>query len=217
LVGNESTPLGTTDFSSYLTKIDAAKPDLVLPFVQGDDFTNCMKQMYQFGLLKKYQVGGPQIELEALYGVPPEAREGSWGIEWYYKSEKTLGKGNKVAHQFVADYTARFKKPPTARSCFGYVTMDRLLWAMASAKTLEPVKVARALENTHFTSIFAGSAYFRKEDHQLMWPMWVAKLRANGTPGDKLDLFDVTDINAAEAVEQSIAEKEKVCKLGYPS
>jgi branched-chain amino acid transport system substrate-binding protein len=217
LVGNELTPLGTTDFSSYLTKIDAAKPDLILPFVQGDDFTNCMKQMYQFGLLKKYAVGGPQIELEPLYGVPPEAREGFWGIEWYYKSDKTLGKGNKVAHQFVADYTARFNKPPTARSCFGYVTMDRLLWAMASAKTLEPVKVARALENTRFTSIFAGSAYYRKEDHQLMWPMWVAKIRANGTPGDKLDLFDVTDINAAEAVEQSIAEKEKVCKLGYPA
>jgi branched-chain amino acid transport system substrate-binding protein len=217
LVGNELTPLGTTDFSSYLTKIDAAKPDLVLPFVQGDDFTNCLKQMYQFGLLKKYPIGGPQIELEPLYGVPPEAREGYWGIEWYYKSDKTLGAGNKAAHQFVADYTERFKKPPTARSCFGYVSMDRLLWAMASAKTIEPVKVARALENTRFTSIFNGTAYYRKEDHQLMWPMWVAKIRANGTPGDKLDLFDVTDVNAPEAVEQTIAEKEKVCKLGYPS
>ncbi|MDB5027312.1 MAG: hypothetical protein JWO66_1001, partial [Candidatus Eremiobacteraeota bacterium] len=34
--------------------------------------------------------------------------------------------------------------------------------------------------------------------------------------GDKYDLFDVTDVNAAEAVEQPISEKEKVCKMGYP-
>jgi hypothetical protein len=47
--------------------------------------------------------------------------------------------------------------------------------------------------------------------------MWVAKVRPNGTPGDKYDLFDVTDIQAAEAIEQPVAEKAKVCKLGYPS
>ncbi|MEA2663304.1 MAG: branched-chain amino acid transport system substrate-binding protein [Candidatus Eremiobacteraeota bacterium] len=216
VVGNEQTPLGTTDFSSYLTKIDAAKPDLVLVFVQGDDYTNCLKQMNQFGLLKKYPVGGPQVELEPLLSLPPEARAGNWGIEWYYKSDKTLGKNNKLAHQFVADYTARFHKPPTARSCFGYVTADRLIHAMAETKSTDSVKLAHALENTRFSSIFNGTAYYRKEDHQLMWPMWVAKIRPNGTPGDKYDLFDVTDINAAEAVEQSVAEKAKVCKLDYP-
>ena len=174
IVGNELTPLGTTDFSSYLTKIDAAKPDLVLVLVQGDDYTNCLKQMNQFGLLKKYPVGGPQVELE------------------------------------------RYGRPPTARNAFGYITLDRLAHAMNDAKSTDPVKVARAIEGVRFTSIFAGSAYYRKEDHQLMWPMWVAKIRPNGTPGDKYDLFDVTDINAAEAVEQTIAQKEAVCKLGYP-
>jgi branched-chain amino acid transport system substrate-binding protein len=216
IVGNELTPLGTTDFSSYLTKVDAAKPDLVLVLVQGDDYTNCLKQMNQFGLLKKYPVGGPQVELESLYGLPPEARNGYWGIEWYYKSDKTLGKGNALAHQFVADYTGRFRKPPTARSCFGYVTADRLITAIAESKTTDPVKVARALENRRFTSIFNGEAYYRKEDHQLMWPMWVAKIRPDGTPNDKLDLFDVTDVQEAQAIEQTVAEKQKVCNLGYP-
>jgi len=216
IVGNELTPLNTTDFSSHLTKIDAAKPDLVLVLVQGDDYTNCLKQMNQFGLLKKYSVGGPQVELESLYGLPPEARVGYWGIEWYYKSEKTLGKNNKAAHQFVADSTKRYGKPPTARNCFGYVTADRLFTAMAEAKTTDSVKVARAIENVHFDSIFNGGGYYRKEDHQLIWPMWVAKIRPDGTPDDKLDLFDVTDIQAGEAIEQTVAEKEKVCKLGYP-
>ncbi|HEX3468592.1 MAG TPA: ABC transporter substrate-binding protein [Candidatus Elarobacter sp.] len=216
IVGDELTPLGTSDFSSYLTKIDAAKPDVVLVLVQGDDYTNCLKQMNQFGLLKKYPVGGPQVELESLYGLPPEARQGYWGIEWYYKSDKTLGKGNAVAHQFVADTIKRFGKPPTARNAFGYITLDRLAQAMSDAKSLDPVKVARAIEGVRFNSVFNGPGYYRKEDHQLMWPMWVAKIRPDGTPGDKLDLFDVTDIQAAEAVEQTVAQKAQVCKLGYP-
>ncbi len=217
VVGTAQTPLGTTDFSAYLTKIDAAKPDLVLVFVQGDDYTNCLKQMNQFGLLKKYPVGGPQVELEAVLALPVEARTGYWGVEWYYKSERTLGKGNALAHRFVSDYIARFHKPPSARACFGYVTADRLIHAMADAKSTESVKVAHALENTRFSSIFAGQAYYRKEDHQLMWPMWVAKIRAEGTAADKNDVFDVTDTQAAEAVEQSVADKAKVCKLDYPA
>jgi len=216
IVGNELTPLGTTDFSSYLTKIDPAKPDVVLVLVQGDDYTNCLKQMNQFGLLKKYAVGGPQVELEPLYGLPPEARGGYWGIEWYYKSDLTLGKGNVAAHQFVADTMKRYGKPPTARNAFGYITGDRLLTAMNEAKSLDPVKVVHAIENVRFNSIFNGPGYYRKEDHALMWPMWVAKINPNGTPGDPLDLFDVQNIQAAEAVEQTVAQKALVCNLGFP-
>jgi branched-chain amino acid transport system substrate-binding protein len=216
IVGSALTPLGTTDFSSYLTKIEDTKPDVIMVLVQGDDYTNCLKQMNQFGMLKKFPVGGPQVELEPVLSLPPEARGGYWGIEWYYKSEKTLGKGNQLAHQFVADTIKRYGSPPTARNCFAYVSMDRLLTTIAETKSTDGVKLARAIENTRFTSVFNGPAYYRKEDHQLMWPMWVAKIRPDGTPGDKYDLFDVTDIQAAEAVEQTVADKQKVCHLGYP-
>ena len=216
LVGNDLTPLGTTDFSSYLTKIDAAKPNLVIVLVQGDDYTNCLKQMNQFGLLKKYPVGGPQVEIEPLLGLPPAAREGYWGVEWYYKSPLTLGKNNKAAEEFVSESTKRWNRPPTARNAFGFISADRLFTAMAEAKSTDSVKVARAMEGVKFTSIFNGSGYYRKEDHQLMWPMWIAKIRPNGTPGDKYDLFDVLDEQPAEQIEQSVADKEKICKLGYP-
>lgn len=216
IVGDALTPLGTTDFSSYLTKIDAVKPDAIIVLVQGEDYTNCLKQMAQFGLLKKYPVGGPQVELEPVLSLPPAARGGYWGVEWYYKSELTLGKNNKQAQQFVADTIKRYGQPPTARNCFGYVTGDRLIATMAEAKTTDSAKLARALEGTRFTSIFNGSAYYRKEDHQLMWPMWIGKITEEGAGGDKFNLFDILDTEPADAIEQSVAEKEKVCKLGYP-
>lgn len=217
IVGNELTPLGTTDFSSYLTKVDAAKPDLIIVLVQGDDFTNCMKQINSFGLLKKYKVGGAQIELEPVLSLPPEARAGFWGIEWFYKSTMCLGANNKAAHDFVADYTKKYSEPPTARSCFGYVSLDRMATAMAEAKSTDSVKVARAIENTRFHSIFSGEAYYRKEDHQLMWPMWVGEVLQNGAGGDKYALFDIVDEQPAAAIEQSVEEKAKVCTMQYPT
>jgi branched-chain amino acid transport system substrate-binding protein len=218
IVGNDLTPLGTTDFSPYLTKVLAAKPDVLIILVQGDDYTNCLKQAGSFGLLKKLPFGGPQVEMEPLLSLPPEARGGFWGVEWFYKSDKVLGpKSNKLAHDFVADYTKRFNAPPTARGVFGYVSLDRMFTAMAEAKTTDSPKVARAMEGVKFNTVFEGQAYYRKEDHQLMWPMWTAEIRPNGTPGDKYDLFDIVEAQPADTIEQSVAEKAKVCKMEYPS
>ena len=45
---------------------------------------NALKQAVQFGLDKKVPLAGAQQELEALEGLPPEARIGTWVMEWYW-------------------------------------------------------------------------------------------------------------------------------------
>ena len=215
ITGSDLTPLNTTDFSPYLTKALDGKPDVLLVLVQGADFVNCMKQIDSFGINKRVGIGGPQAELEAVQSLPREARVGYFGIEWYYKSPKVLG-NSKLAHDFVRDYTKRFKNVPTARSVFGYVTMDRMAAAMNEAKSTDSAKVARALEGARFASVFEGTAYYRKEDHQLMWPMWFGEVRREGAGGDKDDLFDILDVHQADTIEQSVADKAKICTISYP-
>ncbi|MDE3078147.1 MAG: ABC transporter substrate-binding protein, partial [Chloroflexota bacterium] len=56
IVANDLTPLGTSDFSPYLTKIAAAKPDCVLALVAGGDWVNLMKQAGTYGVLKSFPV-----------------------------------------------------------------------------------------------------------------------------------------------------------------
>ena len=107
IVGNDLTPLGTTDYSAYLTKVLAAKPDVLIAMVQGDDLINCLKQANSFGLLKRIPVAGPQGELEVFWSLPKEAQVGYWGFEWYYKSDLVLGKSNSAARAFVRDYMAK--------------------------------------------------------------------------------------------------------------
>ncbi|MDE2571069.1 MAG: ABC transporter substrate-binding protein [bacterium] len=217
IVENDLTPLGTRDFSSYIMKIEPKKPDCLIVLVAGDDFVNFMKQARSFGILAKYPVAGPQAELEPFLALSPEERVGYWGIEWYYNSPLVFGKSNAEAVAYVKAYRERFKLPASARSTFGYVTLDRMLWAMNEAKSLEPAKVAKALENAHFQTVWDGGAYYRGVDHQLMWPDYFAEMRPHGTPGDKYDIFNVIDRQAADRISESAADQAKVCNLKYPA
>jgi branched-chain amino acid transport system substrate-binding protein len=212
---NDLVPITLTDFSPYLTKVQQQKPSLLLVLVQGDQFVNCLKQVAAFGIQKSIPLGGPQLELEAVEALPPEARVGFWGVEWYYNSPMVIG--SSAGKAFVEEYRKRYNKAPSARSAFGYIAMDRTLWAMNQAKSTDPAKTAKVLENARFSSIFQGSAYFRKEDHQLMWPMWIAEIRPNGTAADKSDLFNILGRQEPDQIEQTVAEKAKVCKIAYPS
>ena len=72
-VGASLTPLGTTDFSSYLIQAQAASPDVILFLVAGQDAVNALKQAVQFGLDKRFHIAGAQQELEVLQGLPPDA------------------------------------------------------------------------------------------------------------------------------------------------
>jgi branched-chain amino acid transport system substrate-binding protein len=214
-VGEDLSPLGTTDFSPYLTKVLAAKPDVLIVLVQGDDFVNCLKQAHQFGITTKIPVGGPQGELEAIYALPKEARLGYWGVEWYYKSPDVTG-NNPEAAKFIADYRKRYGQPPSARSAFGYIAMDRLLWGINEAKSTNAAAIAKKLEGVHFNALNYQPSYFRAVDHQLMWPMWLGGVRAEGNGGDPYDIFDIVDRQEPDAIEQTVAEKAAVCKMNWP-
>src|SRR5260370_27161546 len=89
VTGNELTPLGTSDFSAYLIKARAAKPDVLLLLVRGSDMVNCLKQIVQFGIDKQIHVAGTQQELESLNALPPEARIGEWMFERYSQQPNT--------------------------------------------------------------------------------------------------------------------------------
>ena len=212
VVGSDLTPLGTTDFSAYLTKVLAAKPDCLIVLVQGDDQVNCLKQANSFGLLQRIPVAGPQGELEPIWSLPKEAQVGYWGIEWYYKN---VG-NNKEAQSFVARYTKQYNEPPTARSAFGYITADHMIGAIEESKGTDPVKVCKAIEGKKFHPLEQGDAIYRDVDHQLVWPMLFGNVVAGGKNGDKWDIFNIIDTSPGEPIEHPVSDQERICKLGWP-
>ncbi|MGH7042734.1 MAG: ABC transporter substrate-binding protein [Acetobacteraceae bacterium] len=212
VLGNSLAPLGTTDFSSYLIKAESAKPDVLINLTDGQDLVNCMKQAAQFGLMKKFPIGGGLSELEVLKALPPVARVGWWTLEWWWDQPKTPHVKEWVAAYLKIHTDGSY---PSARTWFGYAGLHALALGVAGAKSLEPVKVAHALEGMTLppeVALQPHHVYFRKEDHQLMSGEFPGEDLPNGTYPH---LFKVADIVAGDKIALPVTETG--CKLDYPA
>jgi branched-chain amino acid transport system substrate-binding protein len=211
-VGASLTPLGTTDFSSYLIKAEAANPDVIIFLTAGQDAVNSLKQAVQFGLNKRFHIAGAQQELEVLEGLPPEARIGTWVFEWYWVQPKVPD----VA-KFVADIRkVNGGKVPTARHWFGYVATWTYALVANEQKTLDPVKLAKALENFKLPpeiALMPYETFYRAGDHQLMPTLYVGNAVEKGPIPE--DLFDVTEL--VKGVNAALPVAETGCHLKWPT
>ena len=212
-VGASLTPLGTTDYSSYLIKAQAADPDVIIFLQAGQDAVNALKQAVQFGLDKKYHIAGAQQELEVLEGLPPDARIGTWVFEWYWKQPN-------VPHinEFVAAIRKRNGgKVPTARHWFGYVSTWTCAHAANGTKSLDASKMAKFLQNWKLPpeiALMPNQPFYREGDNQLMPTLYVGHAQAHGKD-DPEDLFVVDE--EVKGVDAALPVAETGCKMKWPA
>jgi branched-chain amino acid transport system substrate-binding protein len=212
-LGGDLTPLGTTDFSSYLIKAQAAAPDVIIFLHAGDDMINALKQAVQFGLDKRFHLAGAQQELEVLLGLSPEARIGTWVFEWYWKQPNT---------PHVAEFVAEIRKKsgghvPTARTWFGYAALWTCYLAAEQAKELDAVKMAKAMQGFKLppqVALMPDGAFFRAGQGQLIPNLFVGEAQSKGAD-DPEDLFKVNEVVKGEDVAGTL--EETGCKQTWPS
>jgi branched-chain amino acid transport system substrate-binding protein len=210
-VGGDLTPLGTVDFSSYLIKAQAANPDVIVFLTQGDDMLNAMKQAVQFGLQSKVHLAGAQQEMEPLEGLPPEARVGTWVMEWYWNQP-----GVPHVAEFVEATKKRTGRVPTARTWFGYASAWTCALAAENAKSLKAVDMAKALQGFQLPAEIAlapNPAIYRAGQNQLIGTLFVGNAQAGGTAPD--DLFKVSDVVNGADVAGTV--EESGCKMTWPT
>jgi branched-chain amino acid transport system substrate-binding protein len=211
-LGASLTPLGTTDYSSYLIKAQATNPDVIIFLEAGQDAVNALKQAVQFGLDKKFHLAGAQQELEVLNGLPPEARVGTWVFEWYWKQAN-------VPH--VNDFVAAIRKRnggkvPTARHWFGFVSAWTCALAANGTKSLDARKMAKFLQNYKLppeVALMPNDPFYRDGDNQLMPTLYVGHAQAHGKD-DPEDLFVVDE--EVRGVDAALPVAETGCKMHWP-
>ena len=210
-VGASLTPLGTTDFSSYLIKAQAANPDVIIFLTAGQDAVNSLKQAVQFGLDKKFHIAGAQQELEVLDGLPPNARIGTWVFEWYWVQPN-------VPH--VKEFVAAIRKinsgkVPTARHWFGYAATWTCALVANQEKTLQPVRLAKALENFALPpeiALMPDKVFYRAGNNQLMPDLYVGHAVEKGSEPE--DLFHVNSV--VKGVDVALSVSDTGCHLKWP-
>jgi branched-chain amino acid transport system substrate-binding protein len=213
-LGADFTPLGTTDFSANLIKAQAAKPDALILLLAGDDMVNCLKQAVQFGIDKKTHIAGAQQELEVNLALPPEALLGDWVFEWYWKQP-----GVPHVDEFVADIRKKSGgHVPTARTWFGFAAAHSCKLAAEKAKSLDVVKMAKAMQGLVLPpeiALMPNSPFYREGDNQLMPTLFVGTSQKAPAGADKEDLFKPTQL--VKGTDAALSVQETGCKMQMPS
>jgi branched-chain amino acid transport system substrate-binding protein len=145
---------GAPDFTAFLTKIKAAKPQQLALYAVSADFQNVMRQWAQLG-------GGVPLTGRPLVDqVPPEIMasgllDGTTSVQPYDPNVDTPG--NKA---FVAAFTARYKTPPILISFESYESIQILMDAIRRAGKTDPAAIRDALAATKFQSMLGTVVEF---------------------------------------------------------
>jgi hypothetical protein len=124
MVGYDEVSLGTSDFTTVLQKVRAAKPDVFIASQFGGDAIALLKQVHQMGLNKEMTIFNAFITNVVAKGVPAEALDGVYAMHYFYYDlanfpDKAVAKS---AQEFTELYQAKYGAPPDGdvprlRSC----------------------------------------------------------------------------------------------------
>lgn len=160
-------PVGTSDFTSYLTKVAELKPEIVMLAHWGTDAINVLKQVNETGLNKKTKIWFNWMTNVFGSGVPPEALEGVYSLmSWYYDLS---GFPDKEIVDQGAAFATKFQKvygyPPDPYSAMAYIGTKEALRGLSLAQSNDPAAVSKAImANPTFDSM-KGKGVWRA-DHQ---------------------------------------------------
>ena len=170
IVGDELHPLlKITDFAPYIAKIKASGADTVVTGNWGQDFALLLKAAADAGLKVSwytYYAGGT--------GGPTAVKQANLNHQVFQVGEGIPNLDNKPSQEFEKALRAKYDFSlfyPRA------VNQMRMLAAAADkAKSIDPVKVALALEGMEFDVFNGGKGNMRKDDHQFFQPIYISSL-----------------------------------------
>lgn len=111
-------PLGTTDYSAYITDIESLDPPGVYGFFTGTDAVRFVQQYAQLGLKKKIRLTGFSSLIDGT--TMPAQGDAALGVITSQTYIDTLD--NPANKAFVAAYRGRYKTYPDIYSEYGFVT-----------------------------------------------------------------------------------------------
>src|SRR5580704_17675747 len=164
-------PLGTTDFSAYLTDIKSLNPPVTYDFLPGTDAVRFIQQYGEYGLMQKMPLTGFTIIDSLMLNTLGKAMVGVISATTYVPAVD-----NPESKRFVAAYQAKFNALPDNFSDYGYVA------GQAIAETLKATngdtakdKLAEAMVKVKFNAP-RGPFRFDPETHNPIQDIHICKV-----------------------------------------
>jgi len=209
MVTNQVSPLGATDYSSYLTNIANSGAEVLLNVNWGRDAVLSTQQAKQFGVI-------PKMKLVIPYQIPFLAKNiGAELSEGVYASTDfwwTLEDKYPLAKMFVEAFRKKYGYNPEWGAENAYMSFAMWADAVEHAGGFYPPDVIKSYEEGRKLQSMVGEVYFRKEDHQLVRPVIIVRGKAPKAMRNKEDFWEVTEVVPGAPLMQK--PDEFGCKLG---
>jgi len=163
--------LGTTDFTSHITKAIASKPDLLVSSVWGGDYVAMYKQALRYDTFKKMKFASTLAFGVAPHAIGKDHPEGVIaGVHANYYFNYPPSDRWPLNTQFVKKYYDKWKEYPNFQSEGAYSTLYMLKTAVEKANKLmggwpDDDAIISQLEGLMHPGP-AGYVYIRPDNHQ---------------------------------------------------
>lgn len=209
VVTNQVSPLGTQDFSQYLTNIANSGAEFLVNVNWGRDAVLSTQQAKQFGLI-------PNMTLVIPYQIPflakevgPDLTAGVFAATDFWW---TLEDKYPMAKQFVEAFQKKFGYRPEWGAENAYVSLAHWARMVSEAGSFYPPDVIRQFEKGETIPSLLGDVHYRPQDHQAVRPVVIVRGKAKKDMKNDEDFWEVVQVVPGEKVMQ--APDAFGCKLG---
>ena len=187
-------PLGTPDYSAFLPRIQALKPDILVLCNFGRDLVNSAKQATDFGLKQNTKIIAPVLLYTSRLAGGADAFEGVLGgTSYYWGMEDKIASAKKFNDAFRKAYGGAV---PSDYGALGYAGIRSVLQAVKDADATDSTRVSIALRQLKY-DWYKGPQSYRKCDHQSVQSVVIVESKSKNMK-DKYDVFNVLAIEAPD-------------------
>ena len=168
-LGDVYSPIGTKDFSTYITKIRQSGADGCFLVLQGDDNAAFLSQARDYRLQDKVQLITSIVDLNSIHAVGDAAI----GLAGSTRYVATID--NPKNQAFVAAWQKQYNTLPDVFEGEQYQACKMLQAGIEEAKSIDADKLRPALETAKIDSI-KGPVAMRACDHQAVQGGYIVKV-----------------------------------------
>ena len=175
-------PIGASDYSAFLPRIAALKPDVLCLCNFGRDQVVSIQQATEFGLKRNTKLVAPVLLFTARKAGGDAFDGVIGGTSYYWRLEDSVPSAKAFNDRFRAAYNGAV---PSDYGALGYAGVRSVLEGVKAAGSVETDKVVAAMEGLK-ADFYKGPQSFRKCDHQSVQSVLIVEAKSKDlkTPDD---------------------------------
>ena len=195
IVGEIKHPLGATDYSPFLPRLMALRPDVIVFNNFGRDNQVSIRQAGDFGMKSTMKFVTPVLTYTSRVAAGARVYDGVIGGSSYYWSIESTTPSAKALN---ARYRQAFGGAvPSDYGSMAYSAVKSLLMAVKAAGTSDTEKVVDALAALRYDT-YKGVQSYRGCDHQSLQSVLV--IASKDAPKGSSDVFSVLQVAPATSL-----------------